>query len=193
MATPPASPPQPTQLRTARLLLRPPAVSDAEAYFQMASNPEFAVFGARRPANMDVMRRAMERIVAIPWGQRAEFAVERDGMVIGRLTLEIDRVNLVATLGYGIAREHWGHGLATEAAAAVTGYVFETLGLEKVVARVDPRNVASVRVLEKLGMQREGLLRSQVVRWGERADRAIYGLLRADWAGRNGDPIPNHA
>lgn len=147
----------------------------------MASNPEFAVFGARRPADMDAMRRAMVRIAAISWSQRVEFAIERDEAVIGRVTLEIDRVNLVATLGYGIAREHWGHGFASEAAGAVTGYAFGVLGVEKVVARVDPRNIASVRILEKLGMQREGLLRSQVVRWGERADRALYGILREYW------------
>ena len=127
------------------------------------------------------MHRALERIIAVPWAQRPEFVIEWEGHLVGRVMLEVDRVNLVATLGYGVAREHWGRGIASEAAQAVTDYAFTELGVEKVAARVDPRNVASVRVLEKLGMQREGVLRSQVVRWGERADRALYGILREDW------------
>ena len=177
----PGTPTQPTRLPTSRLVLRPPTLADADAYYEMASDPEFAVFGARQPADRAAMIRALERIIAVPWAQRPEFAITWEGRTVGRAMLDIDRVNLVATLGYGVAREHWGHGIASEAAQAVTDYAFSALGVEKVAARVDPRNVASVRVLEKLGMQREGLLRSQVVRWGERADRALYGILREDW------------
>jgi len=62
--------------------------------------------------------------------------------------LELDPPNGLGSLGYGLARPHWGKGLATEAAASVIGYGFEVLKLDKVWARTDPRNVASVRVLE---------------------------------------------
>lgn len=171
----------PAELHTARLRLRQPTVADADAYVRMTSDPEFLHFGARAPANRDGMVRALERIVATPWVQRPEFAIEQHGQVIGRVILDVDRMNLVATLGYGVAREHWGQGIASEAAAAVTEYAFSQVGVAKVCARVDPRNLASVRVLEKLGMQLEGVLRSQVVRWGERADRALYGILREEW------------
>jgi RimJ/RimL family protein N-acetyltransferase len=104
----------------------------------------------------------------------------------------VDRVNRTGDLGYGLARDAWGKGLATEAARAVVDYGFSALGLAKVWARTDPRNAASVRVLEKLGMRREGLLRSHVIRWGERADRAYYGLLREEWEaeGARGTPRP---
>ena len=159
MSTSHDSVPGPVQLRTKRLLLRPPTLADVDAYFDMASDPEFAVFGARQPADRDAMRRALERIIAVPWAQRPEFAIEWEGRMVGRTMLDMDRVNLVATLGYGVAREHWGRGIASEAAQAVTDYAFEQLGVEKVTARVDPRNLASVRVLEKLGMQREGVFR----------------------------------
>ena len=175
------SPVQPTELRTSRLLLRPPTLADVDAYFEMASDPEYAVFGARQPLDRAAMGRALERIIGGPWALRPEFAIEWDGRMVGRVMVDVDRVNEVGTLGYGVAREFWGHGIASEAARAVVDYVFSVLEMEKLAARVDPRNVASVRVLEKLGMQREGLLRSQVVRWGERADRALYGLLREDW------------
>lgn len=175
------SAPAPTELHTPRLRLRQPTLADADAYFQMATDPEFAVFGARAPADRESMVRALQRIIATPWAQRPEFAIEQSGQVIGRVTLDVDQVNLVATLGYGVSRQHWGQGIASEAAAVVAQYAFSRLGMAKLCARVDPRNAASVRVLEKLGMQREGVLRAQVVRCGERADRALYGLLREEW------------
>jgi RimJ/RimL family protein N-acetyltransferase len=120
-------------------------------------------------------------IVATPWERRAEFAVVHEGIVVGRVRLDVDQENQVAELGYGIARERWGRGLASEAARAMVDYGFEAFGLAKVWARVDPRNLSSVRVLEKIGMVCEGVLRSHVMRRGERTDRAYFGLLRAEW------------
>ena len=172
---------QPPRLQTRRLLLRPPAQEDVDAYHAIASDPEYAYFGSRQLPDREATARSLARIIAAPWHQRPEFAITWAGRVVGRVTLDVDRVNLVASLGYGVAREHWGLGIASEATQAVVSYAFTELGLEKLSARVDPRNVGSVRVLEKLGMQCEGVLRSAVVRWGERADRALYGLLRDEW------------
>lgn len=190
-------PAAPIELRTARLLLRRPRPEDADAYTAMATDPEYAAFGSRQPPDREATVRALARIIATPWHLRPEFAVvlagpgagpfsgladgRTDGPVVGRVSLDVDAQNGLAGLGYGIARPYWGQGLASEAAQAAIDYAFDSLLAAKVWARVDPRNVASVRVLEKLGMQREGLLRSQVVHWGERADRAAYGLLRAEW------------
>lgn len=56
---------------------------------------------------------------------------------------------------YGLAPAHWGRGLATEAARAVLAHAFEACGLERVIGRTDPPNVASMRLLERSGMQRE--------------------------------------
>jgi RimJ/RimL family protein N-acetyltransferase len=171
----------PTELRTARLLLRPPRLDDAAAYYSLASDPEYAVFGSRLPVDRKNVERGLAQIVATPWERRPEFAIVLDGEVVGRVVLEVDRTNAIAALGYGVARPVWGRGVATEAARAMMGYGFEGLGLAKVWARADPRNSASVRVLEKLGMQREGLLRDHLVVRGERVDRVYYGILRAEW------------
>lgn len=177
--------PTPTELRTSRLLLRPPRPDDVDAYLAIESDPEYAIYGSRQSVDRAGMERGLARIIAAPWHQHPEFAVVFEGQVVGRVVLTVDREHATAALGYGVARTCWGRGIATEAARAVVDYSFEAFGLEKVWARVDPRNVASVRVLEKLGMQREGLLRSQIVRRGERVDRAYYGILRAEWeAGR---------
>jgi ribosomal-protein-alanine N-acetyltransferase len=172
---------QPVEIRTARLLLRPPTLEDADAYYEIARDPEYERFGSRQSVDREGARRGLARIIAIPWEQRPEFAVVLENRVIGRVMIDVDRPNLTAALGYGIGRAWWGRGLATEAARAALDYTFRDLGVDKVWARADPRNLASVRVLEKLGMQREGLLRSHLIYRGERVDRVYYGLLRAEW------------
>ena len=71
----------------------------------------------------------------------------------------------------------WGQGLVPEAARAVVEWGFKERALAKVFARADARNTNSQRVMEKLGMTREGLLRSHVKGRGERID-VYYGVLR---------------
>lgn len=173
--------PTPTELRTARLLLRQPRPDDVDAYLALESDPEYAHYGSRYSVDRAGMERGLARIIATPWEQRAEFAIVLEGQVIGRVVLDVDRTNVTGALGYGVARPLWGRGIASEAARAVVDYGFGTYRLAKVWARADPRNVASVRVLEKLGMQREGLLREHLLIRGERVDRVYYGILRAEW------------
>lgn len=85
-----------------------------------------------------------------------------------------------AELGYLIAYEQWNKGYGTEACKAVIKYGFMGMQLHRVEATVDTENSASIRVLEKLGMQREGLLRERVLCNGEYRDRYMYGLLVSD-------------
>jgi RimJ/RimL family protein N-acetyltransferase len=182
--------PTPTELRTARLLLRPPRADDLDAYVALTDDPEYSYFGTRQTMDREATAQALARIIAAPWQRRAEFAIVMDGHVVGRVMLDVDRENRTAALGYGVAREHWGHGVASEAARATLDYAFEAFGVDKVWARADPRNGASVRVLEKLGMQREGLLRRHIIRYGERTDRVYYGLLREEWEAARQSDVP---
>jgi [ribosomal protein S5]-alanine N-acetyltransferase len=173
--------PAPTELCTTRLVLRPPRLDDVDAYFAIESDPVYALYGSRQTIDREGMERGLARIIGTPWHQRPEFAIEMEGEVVGRVVLDIDRNNVTAALGYGVARTCWGRGVASEAARAVIDYGFEAFGVAKVWARADPRNGASVRVLEKIGMQREGLLRGHLLVRGERVDRVYYGLLRPEW------------
>lgn len=180
--------PAPTELRTARLLLRPPRLDDVDAYLAIESDPEYAFYGTRQSIDREVMERGLARIIATPWQQRPELAIVLEGRLIGRAILDVDRANVTAALGYGVARECWGRGVASEAARAIVDYGFDAFGLAKVWARADPRNRASVRVLEKIGMQREGLLRGHLLVRGERVDRVYYGLLREEWEANRSRP-----
>ena len=74
----------------------------------------------------------------------------------------------------------------TEAVTAVVGWGFDELGLQKVYSRADVENVGSWRVMEKIGMTREGTLRSQGVNRGVRQDYHYYGILRTEWKRQKG-------
>ncbi len=86
-----------------------------------------------------------------------------------------------ASLGYVFDAAAWGRGYATETAHAVLRWAFDTLDLNRVQAEADTRNVASARVLEKLGFVREGTLREDCVVNGDVSDSWVFGLLRREW------------
>jgi ribosomal-protein-alanine N-acetyltransferase len=93
---------------------------------------------------------------------------------------DIDPEHVQAELGFWIGREWWGKGYASEAAAEVLRFGFEDLGLNRIYAHHMARNPAAGRVLLHIGMQREGLLRERVRKWGVYEDVVLYAMLRAD-------------
>lgn len=102
--------------------------------------------------------------------------------VIGGIALRLSPEHRLAELGYGLARSAWGRGLATEAVRAVMDTAFVLLPLlNRIRAVADPRNVASLRVMERLGMVREGVLRQNRVVRGELVDEVWCGILRSEW------------
>jgi RimJ/RimL family protein N-acetyltransferase len=109
-----------------------------------------------------------------------------EGGVIGTCTLaKLDADHRRAELGFALARRHWGHGYIAEAASALLDFAFTTLRLQRLTADADPRNKRSIRVLERLGFQREGYLRAHYMVGGEKQDAILFGLLRGQW-GRRG-------
>jgi RimJ/RimL family protein N-acetyltransferase len=86
-------------------------------------------------------------------------------------------------LGYCLNQTEWGRGYATEAARTLLQWAFDTLDLNRVQSETDTRNIASARVLEKLGFELEGTLREDCIVNGDVSDSWVYGLLQRDWAG----------
>ena len=113
-------------------------------------------------------------------GRWVSIAIEREGDVIGDLALGLDADGNVGTLGYTLAPEHQGRGHASEAAAALVDALFEQTTVHRVMATIDPENHASMRLLEQLGFQFEGVLRRGALVRGEWLDDAVFGLLRDD-------------
>jgi ribosomal-protein-alanine N-acetyltransferase len=106
--------------------------------------------------------------------------IERDGEAIGGVAATRRHVPGVAEVGYWVLERARGHNAATEATRLLTAWLFEATNIERVQATVEPSNVASQRVLEKAGFQREGLLRGYASWGGERRDVFLYGKLEGD-------------
>jgi RimJ/RimL family protein N-acetyltransferase len=114
-----------------------------------------------------------------------QYAVELkpDHRHIGDVGVNLNDNRMQAEIGYTLAPDRQGHGYATEAVRAVLDRLFTVQGLHKVSAECDARNVASIRLLERLGFTREGLLRRHTWIKGEWTDDLLYGLLEEDFLG----------
>jgi [ribosomal protein S5]-alanine N-acetyltransferase len=179
--------PLPTpRLQTARLRLRPFAGEDADALFALHSNAHVLRYWDSPPWTD---RSRAERFLTVcremaEEGSGARVVMERvsDGAFVGWCGLSRWNPDFrSASLGYCLTEAAWGQGYATEAAAALLEWAFDTLDLNRVQAEADTRNRASGRVLEKLGFVLEGTLREDCVVNGDVSDSWVYGLLRREW------------
>lgn len=173
-------------LRTDRLQLRPFASGDASALFALHSSARVLRYWDAPPwDDRERAHRFLEACARLAEeGSGARVAVERvaDGVFIGWCSLtRWNPEHRSASMGYCYDESAWGHGYATEAARGLLAWAFRSLDLNRVQAETDTRNLASARVLEKVGFVREGTLREDCVVNGETSDSWVYGLLRRDW------------
>ncbi|HCG30000.1 MAG TPA: hypothetical protein DEU95_09750 [Chloroflexi bacterium] len=105
------------------------------------------------------------------------------GMVVGAFGLTVVWPHLRGEVGYWLGRPLWRQGLTTEAGQAILRYAFHDLELNRVEARCEAENAASERVMQKLGMSYEGLMRQQIFVKGVFRDMKLYAQLRSEWRG----------
>jgi [ribosomal protein S5]-alanine N-acetyltransferase len=178
---------QPT-LETERLFLRPLTPRDAPVLSRLAGRREIAdtTISIPHPYSEEQARQWIAGAADLfAKGKTVVFGLQlkREGTLAGAAGLrDIDTEHSLAELGFWVAVERWGQGYATEAARAVIGFGFEQLGLNRIYAHHMVRNPASGRVLAKLGMKPEGLLRQRVRKWGIFEDVVPMALLREEWA-----------
>ncbi len=178
-------------LRTPRLVLRPLTADDAEAIFVARGDPEVCRYWSS-PAHQTVTqtRQALREAEAAADSATWAITVVGSDEALGWVTLRHLRAG-VDEVGYILRRAAWGQGYATEAVGGALEHAFEQRGKHRVSADIDPRNEASIRVVERLGFVREGLLRDNWLVNGERCDSVIYGLLVERWrAGLDGGSSP---
>ncbi len=172
-------------IRTARLLLREFQAGDLDDVHAYASDPNTVRYMEWGPNTPEVSSERLRLTLAeqAQWPRRdVNLAAQliEDGQVIGSVRLGLDD-QAGADLGYVLGSSWWGFGYGYEAASAVLTTAFETLRLHRVWATCDARNAASVRLLEKLGMRREGtMLQDRKVREGWR-DTHLFALLDDEW------------
>lgn len=112
---------------------------------------------------------------------------KKDGVLIGAIGLMFDQDHNRAEIGYWIGVPFWGNGYATEAGVAGVAYAFDTMQMNRVTASIFMRNPASGRVLEKIGMHREGVLRRHLLKEGTYEDMLVYGMLQEEWRAGAGE------
>ncbi|MDQ3336347.1 MAG: GNAT family N-acetyltransferase [Myxococcota bacterium] len=173
------------QLATDRLILRELAESDAQRLFEIESAPDFGRYLERYSQSVEEAAEYLRGSVAatqlVP-RLVYDFAVVREDVMIGRAGMKRGETEpRMAMLWYAIDPAHQGHGYATEAAHAVLRFAFEELELHRVWADADPRNAASVRVMERLGMRREAHHLENICIRGEWCGSVICAMLKREW------------
>lgn len=108
------------------------------------------------------------------------FAMEYGGEAVGGIGFQLgtDIARLSVEMGYWLAEPLWGRGLTTRAVTAASEWAFESYQVIRIFATVFSHNVASVRVLEKSGFEREGILRRSAIKNGVILDQVLYAKLR---------------
>jgi RimJ/RimL family protein N-acetyltransferase len=176
------------RVETVRLLLRPFVAEDFDFVFDIQSRPEVARYLYWEARTEAEVRASMEKKIASSAihteGDPLFLAVElkATNQLVADVVLQwVSEEHRLGEIGFIVHPDHQGQGYATESSQVLLEHAFEDLALHRVVGRVEPRNVASARVLEKLGMRREAhLVENEFVK-GEWQSELIYAILDREW------------
>jgi RimJ/RimL family protein N-acetyltransferase len=117
-----------------------------------------------------------------------QLAIQLEQRVIGHMYLNLASAeNLQGEIGWTLHPDFFGRGYATEASRAILALAFDTIGLHRMRAELDPRNDASVALCLRLGMRHEATFRQDMWFKGEWADTGVYAILAEEWPVRRGE------
>ncbi len=175
-------------LATERLVLRTLRADDAHAVWDLARDHAIADTTATVPHPYE--RAMADAFIAMRTAPGADdeiavWALERrtDGRFIGVISLSFEPEIASAELGYWTGVPFWNQGYTTEAGRAVLEQGFGALGLASINSNHLTRNPASHRVMDKLGMRTEGVLRRRFRKWDILEDICHHSILSEEWAG----------
>jgi len=177
--------------RTERLVLRPFRHGDEADILAYRSRADVVRYMPAEPmqeaaASAFIAERQHATRIAAD-DDRIILAVEHDGRVIGDVLIKTGQLaDRQAEIGWAFNPDYHGRGLAAEAGRELLALAFGDLLMHRAWAQLDPRNVASARVCERLGMRREAYFRQDMWFKGEWGDTAIYALLAAEWRASQG-------
>ena len=172
-------------LQTARLRLRPFRADDVAPIASYSTGPDFARFMPLPPQTLESAGEFVGRVVAE--GQRDAKSDWHFALQLGETVRPIGAVRIgtreaehrQGDVGYALHPDHWGKGYTTEALVSLLTFGFEHLSFERIWAVADVDNIASWRVMEKAGMQREGILRHHRLIRGAWRDSVLYARINA--------------
>jgi UDP-4-amino-4,6-dideoxy-N-acetyl-beta-L-altrosamine N-acetyltransferase len=166
------------------IYLRPLEREDAAIVLPWVNDPEVTRhLLLHRPINLKAEEDYIDRLYQSEQDVHLGIVVRQGDRLIGGCALHrIDAKNRSASLGIFLGdKEAWGHGHGTEAMRLLVGYGFETLNLNRVWLHVFEDNARAIRCYEKVGFQREGILRQDHFRAGRYWNTVVMGILRDDW------------
>lgn len=172
-----------------RVVLRPIQRADLPRLWELIGDFEVAVLGTSGPVlpqSLAEFEATFDHDPAQPVKDRAYFAIELDGELIGEVGLHrIDHFSRTCELGIGIGRAYWGKGFGQDAVRTLVDYAFEHLNMNRVglyVLAEDPRAVGAYR---KAGFVEEGRIRQHAWVRGTYEDELVMSVLREEWSPRN--------
>jgi|SRR5208337_2688252 len=155
--------------------------NDLDALVRYANNPKIAANLRDQFPHPYTQAAAANYLTDVRAAEvETSFAVEYGGEAIGGIGFKLgtDVARLSAEMGYWLGETHWRRGLATRAVLATSDWAFENYQLTRIFAMAFSHNVASMRVLEKAGFEREGILRRSAVKNGVILDQVLYAKVR---------------
>jgi RimJ/RimL family protein N-acetyltransferase len=174
-------------LETTRLRLRHFTDADFAPFMAYRNDPKVAKYqeweGISELEAYAFVQEQKEVQPGVP-GQWFQIAIElkETGILVGDCALKIEENDeRQAEIGYTLSRAYQGRGIASEAVKCVLDYTFLTLGLHRMIAITDCENAASVALLERLGLRREGHFLQNVWFKGQWGDEYLYAILQEEW------------
>ncbi len=183
-------------IRTERLLLRPFEADDLEALYAMQSRDDVTRYLEWGPRSRDEAQHMLDRLMRMTAiddhsnALRLAALLPSSGILIGDFSLwRVSHEHNQGEIGFVVHPDHHGNGYGTEGAALLLRLGFEEVRLHRIMGRCDARNVASARLMEKLGMRQEAHLRENELLKGEWTDELIYAMLDREWSAAQEPPI----
>jgi [ribosomal protein S5]-alanine N-acetyltransferase len=188
MSTPPALPALSLPITTRRLVIREYATTDTAAVQENVRDPDYWEHHATEPPTPEkisalILWAVQEQAVKPRINYYMAAARKDTGVIVGEAVLRLtDPIQRQGEIGFGVARKNWKQGFATEMGAALLHAAFTHFKLHRVYAQCAPENKASIRVMQKLGLGREGMLRDVGHARGRWWSSVIYSILEHEYA-----------
>lgn len=174
--------------KTERIYIRPVSINDKESIFVYRSDPETYKHLSLRPQTSDDVEDFIKKssnVFNVP-GTWFQFVIieNLNNQVIGDIGihfLDTDPENKQVEIGYTLDRKYRGKGYATEALTVVINYLISDLNKHRIIASIDPTNIPSIQLIERLGFRKEAHFIESLFFHGMWVDDLIYAILGKEW------------
>jgi len=173
-------------IKTDRLNIRIASLGDEDAIYSYRSDFEENKYQGWLPESVEEIREYIKNMPATLNVADVcfQFAITltSENLLIGDMGIIFTNHNkMQAEIGCTLHKNWQGKGYATEALTAMVNFLFLTLNKHRVIASIDPRNTASIRLIERLGFRKEGYFKESYFMRGEWTDDVVYAMLKKEW------------